>query len=109
MPLFLETICITLTCWLAVPPQALWRTIDAHGYLGQQMLDKKETYLDLNKLLWQWASVEVGWFTLRVIWSKQAGSAVQALVMGIYLSPWWLCKCDKVREKIAQHTAKILG
>lgn len=29
--------------------------------------------------------------------------------MGIYPSPWWLCKCDKVREKIAQPTAKTLG
>lgn len=44
---------------------------------------------------------------LGLCWTDR--SALQALKMGISLSPRWLRMCDKVREKCAQRTAKNLG
>lgn len=46
--LFLESSRVSLTRWVALPPQAQRRTISTCGYLGQQMLAPGETHLGLN-------------------------------------------------------------
>lgn len=70
--LFLESSRGSLTRWVALPPQAQWRTISTCGYLGQQMLALGETHLGLNMLVWGW-----GWqdhcSAPMLVWPRQAG------------------------------------